>query len=361
MVMCFDSDYFMVENIVDIGECLLVYGRLKTVGCLFSIDKVSGKPVFKSFVPEDKDRHLRYAQIFVDNNRIFFVPRSANALDIYDIRTGGWKSYKIDIPYDKNIKYEYSSRSKFSFAFIREDILYLFPDSYPCIIKVDIHKESLEYLYHLMNYKIEYEGRILAFAQKGFSDGKYVTFYSRVCRSIMRFDMESCSLECLYKIPDESNCYRMMEYDGHNYWLFPQNEREKIIRYGDSNDIEEIKFHVEGFEYWRISFFLSVLSDGYIWLLPGMADEVLRFDLHNKMMERSSELQLEYIRTDREIEQWKYLCAESKEGILYAYDGNSGELESIRLSDGIKKKERIKISGEEKNKMEIEYLITRMI
>ncbi|MCR5416432.1 MAG: hypothetical protein K6E79_06530 [Pseudobutyrivibrio sp.] len=352
------QDPWVIENIVNVNNRALCFSRKIDLSGMFWLDEENLALDFDSYYPRKDTSFMRFSQLIYNEGKVYCIPRKGNTLDIYNIENKTWDSIEIKEPSQDLIKYPYSEDAKFSFSVIKDGKLFLFPETYPCIVCVNLETNTLIYLYDKMPNLIRIKSNnLLAFSTKGIIKKDNVIFYSRVEAALMSFDTRTHNISVVYKLNDSENQNRIMENDGDNIWLFPQNENGKIINYDSEGIISTYDYHVEGFKYWRISFYLSILIDNKIWLLPGMADESLCFDIDSKKMEKNKFFKSSFLRKEEKKEQYKYIQLERIGKNIFAFDGSTCQLECVNLDTNLLRRKKVLITNDSCTRMEIKYLM----
>ncbi len=133
----------MTEAMVKIGE------EIWTVpvhyNFLVAINVNTGATRYICQITEKKSERLYSEIVNYKNEKLFFIPMSADSMAVYDMVTGNVEC--IDIPFPKEYigKTHYNEIYKFARCRIFEDEMYIFPYTFPAIIKMNPESYEMEY------------------------------------------------------------------------------------------------------------------------------------------------------------------------------------------------------------------------
>ncbi len=112
----------------------------------YRVDKKTKQPEFLFHFPEEElDQPRLYGKPEKVGDWLVFSPISAKNIFLYHMVTKEQKLIPFkEVKGEKKVKYLH--QSKFSSPFIHGDMVYLFPITYPAILKLDVSTLKLEYL-----------------------------------------------------------------------------------------------------------------------------------------------------------------------------------------------------------------------
>ena len=345
-----DTCCLMVETALDDGDCIWITAGAYVYG-LFRVWKENWKVEYMGTPNKKKSSTWNYSTIIKCNNRLYLIPYFEDYMGIYDIETRKWDRVLIQELSEEYL--EYRGRKKFSGAYEYKNYIYLMPAQYPTIARYNKETNEIEYLYESMELLVgKVKNYTYAFSNQSFLFSQYIIFYSRKMCRVIRFDMELCKFEILYDASQEA-AYDLMEYDGVYFWLIPSNQQKPILKFKDfSEEPEVIRFTVDKIRFRRTPFIGSCIADGFIWLLPGLADGTLKIDTKTNKVTVSDELLPENINFDQSVEQWKYMFVKLYENTLYTFDGTTGKFVTYDFAAKEKKEGYLTVQGYEKGYLE---------
>lgn len=256
---------------------------------LFRLKEGTHKAEFISCFNEEVDTGRLYLDIVYYQNKLFFIPLRANAIAIYTIDTKEFKYISINVP--KNEEKEgvkYSINSKFTFASINGSSLYLFPSTYPAIVKLDMDSYEVEYLYEPINVLkkwIQKEEGI--YFRTGIVQGDVVKMWCEPAKAIVEFNMQSNQIKICAQLSNIGE-YIEMTTDGEFYWIIPRDKNAELLKVSkDYKNIEFIKLP-EGIVEDAISYIKGICLEDCLLVIPAAAEHVVKLSLKDSSIEFES-------------------------------------------------------------------------
>ncbi len=297
-----------------------------------------------------KEGWILYQQILIHEEKLYFIPRSADHLAVYDIKKDVWKWIPLAEPDREKNRLPYDPDQKFRFGEVYKNKIYLFPCHYPAIGILDIEKEEMTYLYDA--FPIQTGGPVWkgqSFAQKADRKGDKVMIHSPYFGFLYEFDLDTFNIHVIRQIPMR-DMVKTVAYDGEYFYFVPSVKNipiRKWIRDGEEN----IAADLSGMEYEASPFYLWTFFKGFVWIFPGLADSVLCIDISSDTAKRPESGSLRFPKQKGEALAWKYSCICNCGNALFAFDQTDHTLICI---DGKEvKKIQLRSDCQEYTKMEV--------
>lgn len=287
-----------------------------------------------------KEGLLLYQQILVHEEKLYFVPRSADHLAFYDIKKDIWKSIPIVEPDRQKNGLPYYASQKFRFGEVYKNQIYLFPCHYPAIGILDIEKEEITYLYDMFPSQTDepvWEGQ--AFAQKAGRNGNKVMIHSPHFGLLYEFNLDTFHIQVISRIPMK-NMVKTVAYDGKYFYSVPSVNSIPIRKWSREGE-ETVVADLSGIEYEISPFYLWTFFQGLVWIFPGLADSVLCIDISANTAKRAKSELLRFPKQSGEAMVWKYPCICNCGNALFAFDRTDCTL--------------VRIEGEEVKKIQLQF------
>ncbi len=302
-------------------------------------------------------RPICFIKILKKDQKLYLIPCSADFLAIYDIEHDTWENITITDP-ECNIGF--LSKYKFSTGEFYENYLYLFSIYNPVIARYDICKGQFEYLYECTKH-IKILGKLEKsyFSYKSFSDGRYVTFYCRISKKILCFDMKENKMTCLLDhTPYFIYEYDLMEYDGQNCWLFTGKQGGSFLKYDTiikKVSIIKNRKEINSVNNEDYSFLDSCMVGEFVWILPRILNKSLKINIMTNDVEYALNFDYHQGRGNQ------YYLLEKIEDILYTYEYENGIFIGYDLTTKTRKTSALIFCGKEKASWSVEKTIDYFI
>ena len=293
---------------------------------LYKIDKKTMMAEFVGCFEGEKDTNRLFLDIVRYKNILVFVPFKANAIAIYDIETNRFSKIEIKESFANKGLVSYNADCKCSFATVYNESVYIFPVTYPAIIKLNMESYQIEYLekpiLELRNWNIGKKG---SYFRKGYKLNDSIVVWCNAICSLLRFDVLKESFEMCLQL-EACDDYIEAVCGEKEYWLIPKTDGKVIRLSEDYEVIAKISLPkakvTEG-----ISYLQGVCMRKYLWVFPGVASQVVKICKENNSAEPSMEFngnnpeQFQVERTD-----WKFFFAKKLDDKIVAFNNFSGEL-----------------------------------
>lgn len=291
-----------------------------------------------------------YQDILVHEEKLYFIPRSADHLAVYDIKKDSWKWIPLEEPDRQKNELPYNADQKFRFGELYKNQIYLFPCHYPAVGILDIEKEEMTYLYDVFPVEtggVAWEGQ--AFAQKAARNGNKVIIHSPYFGLLYEFDLDTFNIHVIWQIPMD-DMVKTMACDGKNFYSVP-SVKDIPIKKWTQNGEENIAADLSEIEYETAPFYLWTFFKGFVWIFPGLADGVLCIDISANTAKRPESELLHFSKERGESLTWKYSCICNCGDVLFAFDQTDHTL--VRIDGEIVKKIQLRFGCQEYTKIEI--------
>jgi hypothetical protein len=336
------------ENLYDDGNSF--WFTAMNFNGLFRMDKQTWKAEYKGAFIDEAPFGRLYASITGHTGKLFFVPYAADAIGVFDIAENKFEKIEIREP-RQEAAVKYNPAFKFSFAAVYKEWVFLFPFTYPAILRYDTKTGELEYYDEWINsFEKSVSGEDAFYFNAGHVRGAEVTMFYTSANAVVVFDMEKCSLRAIHVLRSKDDRYASICFDGINYWLAPVSSTAAIIKLNAETGAKtEITQFPPGFTAGRQPIWSSVYADGYVWMLPGLANESLRINVETNAAEIADVFHAESMTDDGATEQWKFSFLKSAGDKLYAFDNTVKKLIEYDIGNQTVRKECIKFYRNDRN------------
>ena len=341
-----NADYLTFDNVLDDGDYFWI--SASNINGLFKVNKKNLRAKYMgSFCGETISGRL-FTEIIKHDDNLYFIPYAANAIAVYNVKTNEFSSVELKAP-DGIIQSQYNPKTKFAFAALYQDFLYLFPKTYPAIVKYNCTTMEVEYLSEPMNLLNKNPcDEIYGYFQNGYISGQYITMFSSRVKRIVRFDMEQDTFDIIEKCENDYT-YGRIESDGENYWLVPFSVGAPILGWNiETKEKFIIKEFPKGIRCGVRPFACSAIFGNYIWMLPGMANKAIKFNLQSKEITVSEEFSVGISSNNPEMEQWVYSFVKDMDSKLYAFNLVDKKLSEYNPLNGSQRREYVEIDTDDK-------------
>ncbi len=301
-----------------------------------------------SFLGESTQGRL-YSSIVPYEGKLYFAPYAANSIAVYDIKLGSFS--KVDIIQDLHASEKrFNEQLKFSFAVSYKEWIFFFPNAYPAIIKYHCATGEVCYLHDCMQVLNQYIlDETVYYFRDGCIDGSKVTMYSNLAGALVVFDMDTCMMQVIHRFHSEERCYNLC-FDGKHYWLAPFDDQSAILKINpETMEITKITDLPSGFVAGRRPFWLSAYANGYVWMLPGLANQSLKIHVNTNTVQVADEFQAERVLDISNAEQWKFSLLQKNGSKLLAFDNTSCKLVEYDLQTNVIRKEHVSLNRSKVN------------
>ena len=308
---------------------------------LFKIDKKTMMAEFVGCFEGEKDTNRLFLNIVRYENKLVFVPLKAKAIAIYDIDTGRFSKIELKETFANSGVIPYNPDCKCSFATVYNESVYIFPITYPAVIKLNMRNYQMDYLeesiLELQRWNLNRDG---FYFRNGCKVNDNIIVWCNAICSLLRFNVLNENFEICSQL-EANDDYIEVVCDENDYWLIPRKDGEIIKLSKDYEVIEKISLPkakvAEG-----ISYLQGVCSEKNLWVFPGVASQVIRICKDNNKVEPGLEFEdngLERFQVERT--DWKFFFAKILDDKIVAYNNFSGKLIFYDLKSELVGKYRI--------------------
>jgi hypothetical protein len=349
-----DEIELMFENICDGGNYL--WCTSINFNSLFRINKETWIAEHIGFFENEELNNWRaFFKIIMIDERLIFVPYSADNVTEYLLEGGSFRCTAIENPY-KERKVKYNKNSKFTQAFHYKDSLFFTPHTYPGIIRYDLITGKVAYY-------SDWIKDLEAFIQKpGYGyfirgvlvEGRILLACSGA-NAVFEFDIENYTYK-IHEIRNGNMGYIGICFDGNDFWLVP-TENGSIVRWNPKSDI--IKEYNsccdtndnKPFPYQNIN-----CENGNVYVLPVNGSCALKISISDDTVEVIDAFQdeCELENSPTQMFQCNYLLQENIDGVIYAYSAKTNQLLAYNDKTGEIRKQKLFVSKEHSRKIRSE-------
>jgi len=277
-----DNDKLLwLEGIAQIDENT-AYASCSEFNALFKVDLKTGDCTYISLFPEE---HINKRRLFVKalyvNRKIYFIPASASAIYVFCPMTNTFERIEIEEKIDDK---SYNTKAKFADAFVRGNMIYILPATYPAFIKLECGKNTLEYIVENMP-TCDYLFR------PGTAQMSNKLFLPNTKDNlVLEFDMETDEIR-LHHVGKNNHGSWSVVSDKNSLWLIPKVHGAVVKWDYFSGNISEYEQYPEGYRESEFCFTKGYKSGDYIYALPAQSNVFLKIDSEGNM-ERNEFLSL---------------------------------------------------------------------
>lgn len=250
------------------GRC---YASSNSLNGLFEVDMDSRKCKYLGRFPKELPlRRFLYTFALRYENRIVFVPNSADNIAVYDIESEEFLSLPIKI---KTVS-EKLIWHKFACAVTYENFVYIVGNAYPYVLCLNMDTYEMK--------EIELDDQDVSFSRKGMVErgGSFLVPAYNVGK-VLEFDMRKNQ----YKIHKLSKDFRgavaMCADESGTLWIAPYFTDDPILKWTPKQGVlKKIDSFPTEFSTENHGLFSkAIYRDGEIWFIPEKANMSLRIDV----------------------------------------------------------------------------------
>lgn len=336
-----DAPYLVFENFHDGGQHF--WFSANNVNGLFRMDKQIWKAKFMGSFPGEPAFGRGYSFIAENDGKLYFAPFETDSIGIFDIEKNTFSKIEISEP-TRTAFVKYNPMIKFSFAAAYKDWVFFFPFTYPAIIRLNTKTGELEYLDEWVTSLIKSISADNAYYfGEGHVSGADVTMFCANENAFVRFNMEECSLKIIDVCKNDGDHFGI-SFDGECYWTAPIGNPAAVVKLNPkTGEQAEIMQFPPSFVPGTHPMLYSAYAGGYVWMLPGTANESLKINVKTNEIEIADEFRAGNIIDDGVTEQWKFGLFRSIGDKLYAFDWTVYKLTEYDAESKEIRKEHIKI------------------
>lgn len=112
---------------------------------LIAINVKTGTTRFVAKI-SDSNKERLYSDIVRYDDKLYFVPLSADMITVFELNTGKVRDIEFEFPMEYKGKTRYLEDYKFCKGYVTDGKLYMFGCTYPAILRMDLQDESVKYI-----------------------------------------------------------------------------------------------------------------------------------------------------------------------------------------------------------------------
>jgi len=248
-----------------------LYKLDKKTYCVSYVDDlpIKGNHIFNKNLP------LLYGDSVESDGNIFFSPCEAKEIAIFSIKNNSFEQ----LPFNRNIGASITSKS-FTGAVKFEEYIFFTPHLYPAIIALNTKTREIDYY----SESITVVGTSGTFCRP-LVVHKSLWLVNRGASVVLEFNMETRSF-VIHEVGQYQGFHSICFCDA-NFWIFPVSYIQGVILkwHPKTGVIKELKEFQEIYREnkikWRNTFFNSIYSHGYVWLLPIHSKHAFKIDVNS--------------------------------------------------------------------------------
>lgn len=251
--------------------------------------------IYLGSFPNEKFFQWRlYSSVVEFENKLYFIPCSANNLGIYDLNKSEFRSVDIGIEKEddlENPRYQ----KKFVSGVIYNDKLYMIPCCYDKLVVFDlktevVHSDSLMYTSLKNMYASNTESFSLCWNAKSIDDKRIVYDLHSGTNVLVEYDLEKNEWKDRRIGASEERNFCYCEYESGFVWLF-DDRNKTLVKFGiDDDTLEEFAFKSESHSNDMLVFSNMFYYQNRIWLINALGGSTIWFDIDKREFETVKEL-----------------------------------------------------------------------
>ncbi|MDR1688161.1 MAG: CDP-glycerol glycerophosphotransferase family protein [Clostridiales bacterium] len=228
----FDGMLITLDCSYDDGEN--IWASSMICNALFRVSKEVWQAEYVgSFPKEEMKKHSLFRSVIKIEDKLVFCPFSAKSIGIYNLTNGEFSGISLEDTKSRNY-IQYNSYSKFS-AFVKcNNDVWMFPATYPKIVKLSVENGNLEYFTVSLPHKSEVFYPLFS-AYFGVNAAQFVNgvIYAPLsfANSVLILDTLSNKIRLHSLKESTAKGFSRIAFDGKYFWLSP--------RIGSDSDYKE--------------------------------------------------------------------------------------------------------------------------
>lgn len=344
------------ENFIQVGDDYWFTGF--NINGLFRLDPKTWKADFMGCFPAEKDWRRLFFSICQYKNLLIFAPLSAEQIAIYRMDTSEFISIPLQEPQKLTksqmqpstvqgefLNVPYYKYRKFLVCAAYNGYAFLFPCTYPAVIKIHLETFEIEYLYEPITelQKIIKHPQSYYF-RKGEQQGNIITLWYVAANAFVEFNMDTCQFKICGFVNDNET-YVETVCDDTDYWLFPKDIDGKVKRISKEFQKNSFIDLSEGDIFEKLPYLYAVDAGNDIYAFPSTAKHVIKIGKKQNCAKAFSILDSENVLTHSgSAASWQFFFAYRFGNTIFAYDAFSYKLLSYDLNTDNQKKETVYIN-----------------
>lgn len=266
---------FSFEAIAKIDSHIAIGIAFESNG-LFEVDMNTGKCNYICMIANERvDGKRLYTAACVKENKVYFVPYTAEEIAVYDINTRSVEKIQFQgLIVNKN----YKKNRNFNGLVEYKNYIFMIPCTYPAVVRINTQNNRLDYFGEALK-----NVRFL-FRKAPERCGEKFYIPSTINNLVFEFDMKKC-IGKLYQVGQSNNGCWSMCVDGENFWLAP-NASGPIIKWNqNTNECVMLNGYPEGYKGDGQCFTKAYVHDDMIYMIPAKANMGIRIGIDNMKIE----------------------------------------------------------------------------
>lgn len=289
------------------GACIWFVPFWYNLLCCYNVR--DGKIETMMELPEANHLWALYNKIVKVDSRIILIPNNATKLCIYDTAIQNWKTFEIE---------ESKGQQDLFCAYgIWNEVLYLFPQSYPYIVKLDLSTYKLEHMKMREGKGVQKESCTVA---------SKIYFLPRHTNHVLIYDMDDHSIIEKEVGDSKDEYFTICNVKPNQFYL--SNQNGDIIVWDEvSGEITKHNNSIEDFavDNGKVSYYgvlnNSVFDEKYVYFVPGAANKALKIDREtNEIEEMYLDNNLHNVKKELYANIPMYSKVKFRDGQMYGFD-----------------------------------------
>lgn len=309
----------LFQDIYDDGKNF--WFTAQNFNALFKMDKQTWIAEYVGSFPNEISVGVLYGQIAEHDGKLYFAPRLANELAVFDIVTQKFEKISL-IKQGIGNSNDYGSNPKFWMTVAYKGCIFFIGLAYPAIIRLDTKTGLLDYFTDWVEplRKIS-SGDGYHFIYGHISENKIILPVASA-NAVVIFDMDKCVSE-ICEVGSKERKYRNACFDGENYWLSPRFNGPVVKWNLNTKEYKEYNNYPAGFEPGQVAFCSINYWNNCLWLFPQTANMALKIDVKDGNMAIAEEFMSECEYKGEEIFGFNYLLSMVAEDTVYLHTGKT--------------------------------------
>ena len=263
----------------------IAYASLGDLNGLFCVDLKTNNCTYISMFPNEKaGREKLHCKAEYINNKVYFIPRSADYISIFDLDTKEISQIAIPLPVEN--RWSYDKGAKFADSCIYDNCLWILPATFPGVLKINIETEEITVIDNWIPNK------------------KYCFYVNGMCKinnrlfladtlssAVLEIDMTLSQVKVNFAGKNNTGHSSMCSEDGINIWM--THVSGPIIKWNYKNGTyEEYSNYPKGYKHNNQNEFdfNKVYSSGnYVYFIPNRGNMMIKFDINKNEMSEINE------------------------------------------------------------------------
>ncbi|MCI9487776.1 MAG: hypothetical protein HFI64_12600 [Lachnospiraceae bacterium] len=314
--------HLKMENMCEKGDTLWFTSFY--FNALYKMKKIDVRTTFVCSFPEEKASLRMYSKIVAHGDVFYCIPYSADSIGVYDAERAECKSLKIDMP-TMSGGVNYRPDAKFFDAYCDDKYLYMFPHTYPAVVRLNLANHEIDYFYHTLT---EMEKDIVNdnfYFSKICDFGDKKIMFCNASKKIYFFDSSKMMFQEWFSMKQEEGAITLA-VAGQYAWLFSNYNREiRKINLVDK-EVKTIRDLPKELSYGSFPVTRTAIYNGFVYFVPGTANKPIKVNMDTDDVSIATEILPEEFMPEANREVWKFSLLEVLGNQLFAYDDVARQL-----------------------------------